>query len=76
MGRSADHRAEAAAHAASLGGVFQASCPRSEQRAVETQKRATLSAKSERSSPGGGFAKEMTVEQGFEDRMEFPEVEG
>lgn len=43
---------------------------------METQKRATLSGKSERSSPGGGFAKEMTVEQGFEDRMEFPEVEG
>lgn len=39
------------------------------------QKRVTLSAKSERSSPGRGLAKEVTFEQSFEDRMEFPRVE-
>lgn len=43
---------------------------------METHKGATLSPKSERSSPGGGLAREVTFEQGFEDRMEFPKVEG
>lgn len=48
--------------------IFQVLNHRSEQRAMDTQKRVylILSAKNERLSPGGGLT-EVTFEQGFED---------